>query len=115
MSIDYRKLSSQLIQENNMLGDRLNSVSDELSHTTQELNDLYMIVDNTPNNMDLGRRVRTYYYDNTEEAVEETPELYVYESPDNGETLYKRKIGEYADRKLVDKQNNQQLNLFEDK
>ena len=111
MSIDYRKLSSQLIQENNMLGDRVGALSDELSHTSQELNDLYMLVETTPNNMDLGKRVRTYYMDNTEEIQEETPELYVYESPDNGKTLFKRKIGEYADRKLVDEES-KQMELF---
>ena len=111
MSVDYRKLSSQLIQENNMLGDRVNALSDELSHASQELNDLYMLVETTPNNMDLGKRVRTYYYDHTEEIIEESPELYVYESPDGGETLYKRKIGEYADRKLVDKES-KQMELF---
>jgi len=111
MSVDYRKLSSQLIQENNMLGDRVNALSDELSHASQELNDLYMLVETTPNNMDLGKRVRTYYYDHTEEVTEETPELFVYESPDNGKTLFKRKIGEYADRKLVDEES-KQMELF---
>ena len=111
MSIDYRKLSSQLIQENNMLGDRVSALTDELSHTSQELNDLYMLVEVTPNNMDLGKRVRTYYYDHTEEVTEETPELFVYESPDNGKTLFKRKIGEYADRKLVDEES-KQMELF---
>lgn len=110
MSVDYRKLSSQLIQENNMLGDRLNQMSNELSHTTQELNDLYMLVETTPNNMELGKRVRTYYYDHTEEFTEETPELFVYESSDNGMTLKKRKIGEYAEKKLGEK--NRQMELF---
>ena len=63
MSVDYRKLSSQLIQENNMLGDRLNQMSNELSHTTQELNDLYMLVETTPNNMELGKSIRNLYWD----------------------------------------------------
>ncbi len=115
MSIDYKQLSGQLIQENNMLGDRVNALTDELSHTSQELNDLYMLVEAIPNNMELGKRVRTYYYDHTEPAPPEeiqAPELYVYESPDNGETLYKRRVGEYAERKLVDKKDNQQLELF---
>ena len=112
MSIDYRKLSSQLIQENNMLGDRVDTLTNELSHTSQELNDLYMLVETTPNNMDLGKRIRTFYYDNTEEMPEEpTPELFVYESPDNGKTLYKRKVGEYAERKLVD-ETPKQMELF---
>ena len=111
MSIDYRKLSSQLIQENNMLGDRVGTLSDELSHASQELNDLYMLVEAIPNNMELGKKVRTYYWDNTEEIPDESPELYVYESPDNGKTLYKRKVGEYADRKLVD-DDSKQMELF---
>ena len=112
MSIDYRQLSSQLIQENNMLGDRVSTLSNELSSISQELNDLYMLVETTPNNMELGKRVRTYYFDNTEEMPEEpTPELFVYESPDNGKTLYKRKVGEYADKKLVN-DTPKQMELF---
>ena len=67
MSVDYRKLSSQLIQENNMLGDRVNALTDELSHASQELNDLYMLVEQNPNNMKLGKVVRQYYWDNTED------------------------------------------------
>ena len=111
MSIDYRQLSSELIQENNMLGDRVGALTDELSHTAQELNDLYMLVEAIPNNMELGKKIRQYYMDNTEEVIEKSPELYVYESPDNGKTLFKRKIGEYADRKLVN-ENSKQMELF---
>ena len=111
MAIDYRQLSGELIQENNMLGDRVGALTDELSHVSQEINDLYMLVEAIPNNMQLGKKVRTYYYDNTEEVIEESPELFIYESPDKGTTLYKRKIGEYADRKLVDN-NTKQMELF---
>ena len=87
------------------------NLEDQLSHALQELEGVYDMVENYPNNMELGKKVRTYYWDNTEEIPDESPELYVYESPDNGKTLYKRKVGEYADRKLVD-DDSKQMELF---
>ena len=85
MSVNYQILSSKLIEENSDL-------KDQLSHTNQELDELYMLVETTPNNTELGERVRTYYLDNTE-AVEDEP-VYIYESPDEGKTLYRRQMGE---------------------
>ena len=76
MSTDYQELENQL------------------SHVLQELNDLYMLVDKYPNNMELGKQVRKYYWEHTEE-VEEEP-VYIYESPDEGKTLYRRQMGETA-------------------
>ena len=49
MSTDYQELENQL------------------SHVLQELNDLYMLVDKYPNNMELGKQVRKYYWEHTEE------------------------------------------------
>lgn len=103
MSVDYKELTGKLIQENS-------SLSDELSHALQELNDIYHMVEAEPNNMKLGKIVRQYYWDNTEETTEEEP-VYVYESPDNGKTLYRRRIGDAARERMEEPK---QMNLFGD-
>ena len=63
MSVNYQILSNKLIEENSEL-------KDQLSHTTQELDGIYHIVGTTPNNMELGKMVRRYYMENTEETEE---------------------------------------------
>ena len=103
MSVDYKELTGKLIQENS-------SLSNELSHALQELEDIYHMVEAESNNMELGKIVRQYYWDNTEEAIEEEP-VYVYESPDNGKTLYRRKIGDAARERMEE---TKQMNLFGD-
>ena len=103
MSVDYKELTGKLIQENS-------SLSNELSHALQELEDIYHMVEAESNNMELGKMVRQYYWDNTEEAIEEEP-VYVYESPDNGKTLYRRKIGDAARERMEE---TKQMNLFGD-
>ena len=103
MSVDYKELTGKLIQENS-------SLSNELSHALQELEDIYHMVEAESNNMELGKIVRQYYWDNTEEATEEEP-VYVYESPDNGKTLYRRRIGDAARERM---EQSRQMNLFDD-
>ena len=103
MSVDQKELTGKLIQENS-------SLSNELSHALQELEDIYHMVEAESNNMELGKMVRQYYWDNTEEAIEEEP-VYVYESPDNGKTLYRRRIGEAARERMEE---TKQMNLFDD-
>jgi len=87
MSVDYKELVGKLISENSKL-------TDELSHTNQELDGIYHLVESMPNNMELGKLVRKYYWEHTEE-VEDEP-VYIYESPDEGKTLYRRQMGETA-------------------
>ena len=103
MSVDYKELTGKLIQENS-------SLSDELSHALQELNDIYHMVEAEPNTMKLGKVIRTYYLENTEETEEEEP-VYVYESPDNGKTLYRRIIGDASRERM---EQSRQMNLFGD-
>ena len=79
----------------------------QLSNTSQELNDLYHIVETTPNNMELGKRVRQYYWDNTEDVKP----IYVYESPDGGNTVYRRESGQ--DERVLVKDTNQ-TELFDE-
>ena len=96
MSVNYQILSNKLIEENSEL-------KDQLSHTTQELDGIYHIVGTTPNNMELGKMVRRYYMENTEETEEmEQEPVYIYESPDEGKTLYRREMGETARERIDD-------------
>ena len=63
MSMDkegYKELLSKSYNETCEL-------QDQLSHALQELNDLYMLVEQNPNNMQLGKVVRQYYWDNTKD------------------------------------------------
>jgi hypothetical protein len=107
MAVNYQVLSGELITENSEL-------KDQLSHALQELEDVYHLVELTPNNMKLGKMVRQYYYENTEEMesdnpiVEEEP-IYVYESPDEGKTLYRREIGETTRERTNE---SEQMSLF---
>ena len=107
MAVNYQVLSGELITENSEL-------KDQLSHVLQELEDVYHMVELTPNNMQLGKSVRQYYYENTEEVksdnpiVEEEP-IYVYESPDEGKTLYRRQLGQ---TKRTQTDGSDQMSLF---
>ena len=89
MSIDYQELSGKLIIENGEL-------KNQLSQALQELEDVYNMVEEEPNDMRLGKMVRLYYWENTEEPESVEEPIYIYESPDEGKTLYRRQVGETA-------------------
>ena len=61
-------------------------------------------VKSTPNDMELGEKVRHKNWN------------WIYESPDGGETVYRRKSGDWSHRELVKspKDDKNQLNLFSD-
>ena len=104
MSIDYQELTGKLIIENSDL-------KDQLSHAVEELEGIYNIVENVPNNMQLGKAVRQYYFDNTEEPDGTLDEpVYVYESPDEGKTLYRRELGSTQREKIS--KTTEQMSLF---
>lgn len=100
----WRWVDSQLenfMNEQKEMRKYISNIEDELSHTTQELDGIYQLVDTTPNNMELGKMVRTYYFENTEEVDEPEDEpVYIYESPDEGKTLYRREMGETVREKV---------------
>ena len=88
---------------------------------------MFDIIEATPNNMELGKRIRTMYHDlvtmSEEEATPDSLEkvantmkdkpTYSYESPDGGDTVYKREHGT-DERELVKtpSDNPNQLELF---
>jgi|TARA_R100000231_G_scaffold4760_1_gene7976 hypothetical protein len=71
------------------------------------------IVEETPNDMELGEKIREMYWKNRElEKQYINMEGWIYESPDGGKTITRRKMGEdISERELV--KDLSQLNLFE--
>ena len=55
----YKQLVAKLMKDESDL-------KDQLSHALQELGEVYRLVETTPNNMQLGKRVRQYYYESHE-------------------------------------------------
>ena len=67
--------------------------------------DISKLVEQYPNDMELGAKVRELYCKEKElqdKLMEETKNLKIYESPDGGKTVYERPFGgEYTERKLI--------------
>ena len=53
------------------------------------------MVHDEPNNMKLGKKIRNYFLDESNKAT------YIYESPDGGETVYRRRVGDYGNREKL--------------
>ena len=70
------------------------------------------IVEETPNDMELGEKIREMYWKNRElqKKYIDNP-AWIYESPDGGKTITRRKMGKDVSERevLTDKQ---QLKLF---
>jgi len=70
------------------------------------------IVEETPNDMELGKKIREIYWKNRElqKKYIDNP-AWIYESPDGGKSITRRKMGEDVSERevLTDKQ---QLKLF---
>ena len=66
----------------------------------QSIKDIFKLIEDEPNNMKLGKKVRQYYWDALENENTTDEETHIFESPDGGETIYKRKFGK-DDRELV--------------
>ena len=71
------------------------------------------IVEETPNDMELGEKIREMYWNNRELQKQYiNMKGWIYESPDGGKTITRRKMGEdISERELV--KDLSQLNLFE--
>ena len=63
--------------------------------------DLEKLVKEYPNDMELGKKVRSIYLQR-EKFLEEHKDVKIFESPDGGETVYERPFGgDYTTKKLV--------------
>ena len=70
----YKDLLSESYAENSKLKDTIKTIQ--------------TIVHDEPNNMQLGKKIRDYFTD------KKNKDVYIYESPDGGETVYRRRFGE---------------------
>ena len=62
---------------------------------------LEKLIEETPNDMELGKKIREMYWNNKKE-LEQYKDIKIYESPDGGKTVYERPFGgDYTTRKLV--------------
>jgi len=57
-----------------------------------------MVLDE-PNNMKLGKKIRSYFMEDTLYDINNNPQSnktgeYIYESPDGGDTVYRRRAGD---------------------
>jgi hypothetical protein len=75
--------------------------------------DISKLVEQYPNDMELGAKVREIYWENRkqyDEIMEKMKDAKIYESPDGGKTIYERPFGaSHTERTLVDKS---QLSIF---
>ena len=71
------------------------------------------IVEEPPNDMELGEKIREMYWKNRELQKQYiNMKGWIYESPDGGKTITRRKMGEdISEREIV--KDLSQLNLFE--
>jgi len=69
------------------------------------MNDLFKLVEQYPNDMELGAAIRKLYWDNISRLEKMNKEMegkFIYESPDGGKTVYQRPFGgDVSQRTLV--------------
>jgi hypothetical protein len=102
----------------------MSSSTDDSEDMELTLDTIWDMVDDTPNNMELGKKIRQFYHE-LQEATPDSMETtanemkkensekitYSYESPDGGDTVYKREHG--TDERVLVK-DGEQLNVFTD-
>lgn len=112
-NLNFRDLSKSIEQLNNLSKQTQNITPDiEEDSDTDEpyeyyisdtLKDIWDIVEATPNNMELGKKIRQLYFDNREAT------------PDSMETTANEMKQELAEQmELFDNKNTEQLELFDD-
>jgi hypothetical protein len=60
------------------------------------MNDLFKLVEQYPNDAELGAKIRELYWENIsrlEKMQKEMEGKFIYESPDGGKTVYQRPFG----------------------
>ena len=81
----YKQLVGTLMRENAELKEQLRNLVMNVPSGF-----LTGLIKKYPNDYDLGEKVRQLGND-----MEEFDDVYIYESPDGGKTLYRRKAGDY--------------------
>ena len=100
----------ELEQDNHRLIDMVTNLESQLEKlvfmTPCKL--LTSLVDKYQNDYKLGKVVRNMSWN---ESIPDQ-QKYIYESPDGGETIYRRKFNDYDNREQVNHDIDPQLNLF---
>ena len=66
------------------------------------------MIKDTPNDEELGNKIRRKSWEKQKETK------YIYESPDNGKTVYRREFGNYDKRELIKTENNmEKISLYD--
>ena len=66
------------------------------------------MIKDTPNDAELGNKIRRKSWEKPKETK------YIYESPDNGKTVYRREFGNYDKRELIKTENNmEKISLYD--
>ena len=66
------------------------------------------MIKDTPNDAELGNKIRRKSWEKQKETK------YIYESPDNGKTVYRREFGNYDKRELIKTENNmEKISLYD--
>lgn len=120
---DLSKSIQDLKDITNKTHDMSNSVEDT-EDIELTLNTIWDMIEDTPNNMQLGKKIRQFYHElkeATPDSMETTANemkrensekiTYTYESPDGGDTVYKKANG--SDTRVLVK-DGEQLNIFEE-
>ena len=78
--------------------------------------DIEKLINEYPNNMELGEAIRKLYFEGKEsmdEFLKKYKDAKIFESPDGGKTIYVRGFGEpFTNRKIV--KDKSQLSIFPD-
>tara|TARA_B100000287_G_scaffold298002_1_gene281169 strand:- start:362 stop:874 length:513 start_codon:yes stop_codon:yes gene_type:complete len=122
-NINFRDLSKTISKLKDISKSTDTSPMEEYDYDTVEettLDTIWDMIDDTPNNMELGKKIRQFYYEQQEatpdplekaaNTMKDKP-TYSYESPDGGNTVYKRAHG--SDERVLVK-DGEQLNIFEE-
>lgn len=71
------------------------------------MKEIIELIRENSNDMELGKKIRTLYYQKQEridEYMKSVEGKFIYESPDKGETIYQRPLGSpLSERTLVDR------------
>ena len=114
---------SKSIQDLKDITNKTHDMSNSMEDTEDielTLNTIWDMIDDTPNNMMLGKKIRQFYHelkeatpDSLEKAANTMKDkpTYSYESPDGGNTVYKREHG--TDESVLVK-DGEQLHIFEE-
>ena len=66
------------------------------------------MIKDTPNDAELGNKIRKKSWEKQKETK------YIYESPDKGETIYRREFGNYDKKELIKTKNNmEKISLYD--